>query len=97
LSLTEHFDSITISSEAGWAKPNPDIFRLALGRHSIAAAEAIHVGDSFAHDVAGALAAGVTPILLDPTASSRTRVEGRITRVAALDAVSEAIDEMTFP
>ena len=66
LELSRHFDSITISSEAGYAKPAPEIFRMALQRHSVPADEALHVGDSEALDVAGAHAAGVAAVLVDP-------------------------------
>jgi putative hydrolase of the HAD superfamily len=66
LGLSRYFDSITISSEAGYAKPSPEIFRMALERHSLPADDALHVGDSEALDVAGARAAGVAVVLVDP-------------------------------
>ena len=66
LGLRRYFDSITISSEAGYAKPSPEIFRMALARHEFPAAEALHVGDSEALDVGGARAAGIAVVLIDP-------------------------------
>jgi putative hydrolase of the HAD superfamily len=66
LGLSRYFDSVTISSEAGYAKPSPEIFRMALERHSLVADEALHIGDSEALDVAGARAAGVAVVLIDP-------------------------------
>jgi putative hydrolase of the HAD superfamily len=68
LGLSRHFDSITISSEAGYAKPSPEIFRMALKRHSLPAQQALHVGDSEALDVAGAHAADIAVVLVDPDA-----------------------------
>ncbi|HVB82731.1 MAG TPA: HAD-IA family hydrolase [Candidatus Binataceae bacterium] len=68
LELSRHFDSITISSEAGYAKPAPEIFRIALECHSSPAERALHVGDSEALDVAGARAAGIAAVLVDPSA-----------------------------
>ena len=65
LGLTNLFDSITISSEAGYAKPGRELFLTALGRHGLAPGEAIHVGDSEQLDVAGANAVGMTAILID--------------------------------
>ncbi|MGH7878571.1 MAG: HAD-IA family hydrolase, partial [Candidatus Binataceae bacterium] len=97
LGLGAHFDSVTISSEAGYAKPAPEIFQLALRIHGVAGGEAIHVGDSPDLDVAGALAAGITPILLDPTCPSRCRLENRMARISTLGAVAEAIDQLSFP
>lgn len=66
LELARHFDSITISSEVGYAKPAPEIFRMALERHSLQAQQALHVGDSAALDVVGARAASIAAILIDP-------------------------------
>ena len=68
LGLGRHFTSITISSEAGYAKPAPEIFRLALERHALPAQQALHVGDSEPLDVAGARAAGIAAVLVDPEA-----------------------------
>lgn len=65
LGIADYFDSVFISSSAGFAKPAAGIFQLALERHSIAPHEAVHVGDSPETDIEGALNAGVRPVLLD--------------------------------
>lgn len=65
LKLKEFFTSITISTEVGFAKPNPKIFAIALQQHSCAANQAWHIGDSFRQDYQGAKAAGLRAILLD--------------------------------
>lgn len=65
LKLKEFFTSITISTEVGFAKPNPKIFAIALQQHSCAANHAWHIGDSFRQDYQGAKAAGLRAILLD--------------------------------
>jgi putative hydrolase of the HAD superfamily len=70
LRLIRYFDTVTISSEIGYAKPAPEIFRIALERHELSAAEALHVGDVEALDVAGAHAAGIAAILIDPAAAA---------------------------
>src|SRR5208282_208598 len=44
LGLAAAFDSITISSEAGFAKPSAEVFRAALRKHSVQSAESMHVG-----------------------------------------------------
>ncbi len=64
LELSACFDSITISSEAGYAKPSARLFTAALARHRLRAAEAVHVGDSEHLDLAGASAAGMTGVLI---------------------------------
>jgi putative hydrolase of the HAD superfamily len=64
LNLLSYFSSITLSSEAGAAKPDPLIFATALQKHRCEASQAWHLGDSEAEDVAGARAAGLHGILV---------------------------------
>ena len=57
------------STVVGVSKPDPAIFALALdalGLPDVARSTVVHVGDSLRYDVAGALAAGIRPIHLDP-------------------------------
>jgi putative hydrolase of the HAD superfamily len=55
------------SAVVGVAKPDPEIFRLALDALGVPAGGAVlHVGDSLRYDVAGALAAGLQPVHMDP-------------------------------
>lgn len=54
------------SRVAGVAKPDPAIFTYALDAVGVAPERAIHVGDTPAADVAGARAAGIHPVLVDP-------------------------------
>lgn len=64
LELAPLLDGVLTSAEAGERKPAPGIFRRALALASVAAAEAVHVGDSIHEDVEGARAAGIEPILI---------------------------------
>jgi putative hydrolase of the HAD superfamily len=55
------------SAVAGVAKPDPAIFRIALDALGVPAdGTVLHVGDSLRYDVAGALAAGLRPVHMDP-------------------------------
>ena len=57
------------SAVVGVAKPDPAIFALALdalGMPTVDRSRVVHVGDSLRYDVAGAIAAGVRPMHLDP-------------------------------
>ena len=55
------------SAVVGVAKPDPEIFRLALDVLGVPAGSTVlHVGDSLRYDVAGALAAGLQPVHMDP-------------------------------
>jgi putative hydrolase of the HAD superfamily len=91
LGLSGFFDSITLSPEAGWAKPDPRIFEAALARYRIGPGEALHVGDSVHLDVAGAQAAGIAVVLLDPAAPVSPAYEGRSATVNSLTKVIEAM------
>lgn len=108
LGLSRYFDSITISSEAGYAKPSPEIFRMALERHSFPADEALHVGDDETLDVGGARAASVAVVLIDPDAANPesslppesrepSLPEGRCVRVRSLGQVAAALGRLGLP
>ena len=66
----EHFElhglfSVAISSsDHGYMKPHPSIFEEGLRRAGVTANEAVMVGDSVPHDIAGALALGIRGILV---------------------------------
>jgi putative hydrolase of the HAD superfamily len=64
LGLAGVFDAVITSAGVGAAKPAPEVFHAALAVLDIPAREALHVGDDPNLDVAGALAAGVLPVLL---------------------------------
>jgi putative hydrolase of the HAD superfamily len=52
------------SSEHGYMKPHPSIFEEALRQANVTPAEAVMVGDSVAHDVAGARRLGMRGVLV---------------------------------
>ncbi len=56
---------VVTSQEVGFNKPQPEIFRAALSRAGVQAAEAIYVGDQYQIDIMGAKQAGMKGILLD--------------------------------
>lgn len=64
LALESFFASITISTEAGAAKPDPTIFAIALQRHHCSPNAAWHIGDSFEEDYQAAKAVGIRGIWL---------------------------------
>jgi putative hydrolase of the HAD superfamily len=59
LGLDQWWDVVVMSSDHGISKPAPELFQLALEQLQISPAEAIYVGDSIEHDVAGARNAGL--------------------------------------
>ena len=62
--LAPLLDGVVTSAELGSAKPHGAIFARGLELAGVAAGEAVHVGDSVEHDVAGALLAGIEPLLV---------------------------------
>lgn len=69
------------STVVGFEKPDPRIFEVALRALGVTPERTIHVGDSARADVGGAIAAGVTPVHLDPHRLCR---DGGHAHVAAL-------------
>ncbi|MEO0407591.1 MAG: HAD-IA family hydrolase [Cyanobacteria bacterium P01_A01_bin.135] len=65
LGLDRFFDSITISTDVGAAKPRPEVFEAALKKHSCPPERAWHIGDSKAQDYEGAMSAGLYGVLIE--------------------------------
>ncbi len=59
------------SANHGYMKPHPSIFEAALRELGVAAADAMMVGDSLSHDVAGARDLGMQAVLLDRSGQER--------------------------
>lgn len=65
LKIRDYFDAFVISSEAGHAKPNPNIYHLALREIGADPKECIHIGDNIQNDFHGPRALGIQALLLD--------------------------------
>jgi len=63
--LGDYFDFVLASEAEGYAKPGLRIFQRALELARVEPGRAVHVGDSFEHDVLGATALGIGAVLLD--------------------------------
>lgn len=63
--IARFFDPVVISTRAGAAKPEVEIFAQALAAHNVRSEEALHIGDSLHADITGAQAAGLSPVLID--------------------------------
>ncbi len=63
--LAGFFETIIISGDHGFGKPDPRIFRLVLERLKVAPAEAVMIGDSLNRDIAGARDAGIRTIWIN--------------------------------
>lgn len=87
--ITELWDGVITAAEAGYAKPEAPIFRLALQRAGISASRAIMIGDSYERDVLGARAAGIPRcVLVD---RHRARTVDDLPVITTLDALPAAL------
>jgi putative hydrolase of the HAD superfamily len=85
LNILQFFDTVTISSETGYCKPDLQIFEAAVGALGVSAAEILLVGDSLADDVEAGIHAGLNAVLLDR--SGRYREHGHLRRISTLTEV----------
>jgi putative hydrolase of the HAD superfamily len=91
LDLGPFFDTVTISSEAGYAKPARQIFAIALSALGVTGAEAVHIGDSEHMDIGGAQAAGLGAILIDTGTDRAPAIDRGVARVSSLAQMIEVM------
>lgn len=77
LEVARHFEALIVSAHVGYLKPHLGIFEHALSVMRATPHTTIHVGDSVRADVQGALAAGITPVLIDRKTHSHVGDEAR--------------------
>jgi putative hydrolase of the HAD superfamily len=83
LGLAGWFESVTLSTQVGAPKPEAKIFNVALAKHQYLPTQAWHVGDSWAEDYEGAIAAGFQGVWLnrDGAESGATCTQASPTKV----------------
>jgi putative hydrolase of the HAD superfamily len=84
LSVAQYFEDIFVSSRVGHAKPSREIFDAVLNCYRLSAESALHVGDSAANDVRGAVNAGLKGILLDRDGDDESQLAPRISNLKEL-------------
>jgi putative hydrolase of the HAD superfamily len=82
LEILQFFDAVTLSSEAGYCKPDREIFEAAIRALGMPASEVLLVGDSLQDDVEAGIRAGLSAVLID----RRNKHEGvdRVRRISSL-------------
>ena len=83
------------SHVVGSAKPDVRIFEAALAVAGATAGQTVHVGDTLSADVAGARAAGITPIHFDPFRACRARDHRHIRSLPGLWRQVEPVGDHT--
>nr|4FFD_A Chain A, PF00702 DOMAIN PROTEIN [Pyrococcus horikoshii] len=94
LGIKDLFDSITTSEEAGFFKPHPRIFELALKKAGVKGEEAVYVGDNPVKDCGGSKNLGMTSILLDRKGEKREFWDKCDFIVSDLREVIKIVDEL---
>jgi putative hydrolase of the HAD superfamily len=82
--IAHYFDAVVTSEEEGCDKPDPRLFLAASSKLDIPPERLFHVGDIFEKDVAGARAAGMSPVLLDRDGIDTGGYEPKIRRLDEL-------------
>ena len=101
-SFQSHFDldrfitAAISSSEHGYLKPHPSIFRAAVQLVGVNAAEAVMVGDSLTHDIAGASQVGMHAVLLVRSGSAPAQVGG-VPVIRTLHELPRVLEELDRP
>ncbi len=67
LELSDYFETIIVSCEAGFAKPSPVIFEHAVKKLGLPPESILHVGDNLTADVQGARGTGFRAVRIDRT------------------------------
>jgi len=94
--LSGYFQTVSVSALEETGKPDAEIFRRTCTRMSVAAGQALHVGDSLRDDFDGARAAGLRALLLDRK-SQHPAVADRIVSLAEIPSAIEAVDPIAAP
>jgi putative hydrolase of the HAD superfamily len=95
-SFQSHFEldgliSVAVSSaQYGFMKPHPRIFQTALDLMPVRADQSVMVGDSVAHDMAGARRVGMRPMLI-ARGPSPTLVDSDVTVIRSLSEIADLI------
>ena len=85
-----------VSAEIGYRKPHPAIFRETTARLALAPSEVLHIGDSWASDVVGAVRAGMSACYLS-TVPPAFALPPSIRHVASLEDAALSIQSLTQP
>ncbi len=65
LSIIDHFDDFVISSEAGYAKPDIEIYNIALSRNNLNPQQCVFIGDNYLNDYVAPRKIGMKALLLN--------------------------------
>lgn len=95
LGIRHYFQTVTISSQEGVAKPSPEIFKKALQKAALSPEETVYIGDSPRHDIEGATEIGMRVFLVDR--SGRYAKGTEIPRLSSLNGLLDFLEKNAPP
>lgn len=88
-------DAVVVSGDEGVSKPDPRIFRIALDRLGVTAADTVMIGDSWASDIVGASRAGIRAVWYNPSRKAMPAVPGGVSEIHALLPIEQVLAAIT--
>lgn len=85
LGLEPHVDALVVSEAVGASKPSKAIFEHALAEIDAEEPEAVMLGDSWAADIEGAVAAGIDAVWFNPRKSPRPAQHPHVREIHQLE------------
>jgi len=89
LNIKRHFQSIIISSEVGYRKPDLEIYRIALDKLGINTKDTVFIGDGNDRELEGAYTLGITTIMIKRNISKYIQIED-----SSMDSVNFTIESL---
>lgn len=90
LGILDHFDTLLMPDQVGFAKPDVRVFHTACARLGVPPGEAVMVGDSLWADIAGAKQAGLRAVWYNPQHTALP--PGAIAPDAEVRSLAEVVD-----
>jgi len=90
LKIHDLFDVIVFSSDFGWLKPSPRLYREAMKAFRVPPAKMVMVGDNPRRDVAGAKALGLSAVYID---TGRRPADPRVPPDRTIRSLPELLEE----
>ncbi|WP_437684228.1 HAD family hydrolase [Sorangium sp. So ce131] len=99
LGWSAHFLAVADSGRLGFEKPGREIFAWTAERLGVPLAAVVHVGDSLAADVEGALAAGMRAVWFkgDPARAAQLPLADRVAVCDGADPLRRALRALSLP
>lgn len=94
--LNRYFDTIIISEEAGFSKPDKRIFELALNKLNVQSEDVLFVGDDLEKDIAGCQNANIKGIWFNPNMIKNNTETKPYAEITSFDNLLSYCGEINF-